>query len=75
MTCAQLGGACQVEFQADTFEEMARLSQEHGMEMMQQGDPAHLEAMKAMGLLMQDPGKMQQWMDEKHQEFNSLPES
>lgn len=33
MTCKQLGGACNHEFRADTFEEMAELSKSHGMEM------------------------------------------
>ena len=33
MTCNQLGGACNLEFRASTFEEMAGLSQQHGMEM------------------------------------------
>ena len=40
MTCKQMGGACEKVFQADTFEEMAKMSQEHGMEMMQQQDKA-----------------------------------
>ena len=38
MTCSQLGGACDKEFQAETFEEMAELSKQHGMEMFQQGE-------------------------------------
>ena len=38
MTCKQLGGACDQEFQAETFEEMAALSQQHGKEMFQQQD-------------------------------------
>lgn len=32
MTCKQLGGACDLTFQAETFEEMARQSQQHGLE-------------------------------------------
>lgn len=31
MTCKQLGGACDKEFHAQTFEEMAELSKQHGM--------------------------------------------
>ena len=45
MTCKQLGGACDKEFQANTFEEMAKLSKQHGMEMYQAQDAKHLEAM------------------------------
>ncbi|MFS4468741.1 hypothetical protein [Maribacter sp. 2210JD10-5] len=33
MTCKQLGGACDQEFRAYTFEEIAELSKNHGMEM------------------------------------------
>lgn len=33
MTCKQLGGACDKEFSANTFEEIAELSKQHGMEM------------------------------------------
>lgn len=33
MKCNQLGGACDFEFKADTFEEMAEQSKQHGTEM------------------------------------------
>ena len=73
MTCRQLGGACDYEFHGDTFEDMARQSQEHGRKMMDQGEPAHMEAMKAMGILMQDPEQMKQWMEDKKRMFSELP--
>lgn len=72
MTCRQLGGACDLEFQADSFEEIAQLSQKHGKEMFEQGDEAHLKAMQEMRELMQNPEVMQQWMDKKRAEFESL---
>ncbi len=75
MTCNQLAGACDKEFHAETFEEMAQLSQQHGAEMFQNGDAAHLKAMEAMKEMMQDPKAMQEWMEEKQEEFNELPES
>ena len=75
MTCKQLGGTCDKVFQADTFEEMANLSKKHGMEMFQAGDEAHLKAMNEMQKLMQSPGEMQQWFENKREEFNKLPES
>jgi len=73
MTCKQLGGACDLEFSASTFEEIAKLSQNHGKEMFQQQDPDHLEAMSKMMKLAQNPVKVQEWMEEKRKEFNSLP--
>ena len=72
MTCKQLGGACDEEFHADTFEEMAEMSKKHGMEMFQLGDEEHLKAMKAMQDLMQSPTGMQDWFNNKRKEFDKL---
>lgn len=74
MTCKQLGGACDIEFSANTFEEIAEMSKNHGVEMFQNGDEAHLEAMSQMKELMNDPNSMQKWMDDKRKEFESLSE-
>jgi peptide subunit release factor 1 (eRF1) len=74
MTCNQLAGACDKEFHAETFDEMAQLSQQHGTEMFQNGDEAHLKAMEQMKEKMSDPKAMQEWMEEKHKEFDALPE-
>lgn len=74
MTCKQLGGACDKEFHAETFEEMKNMSMEHGKEMFQKGDEAHLKAMESMKEKMQDPEAMQKWMEEKEKEFDALPE-
>ena len=74
MTCKQLGGACDTEFQAETFEEIAELSKQHGMEMFQQKDETHMRAMQEMGELMNDPEAMNKWMEKKRQEFEALSE-
>lgn len=72
MTCNQLGGACEKEFHADTFESMAEQSKKHAMEMFQNGDKAHLEAMNKMQELMKTPADMNEWFENKIKEFNSL---
>lgn len=74
MTCLQLGGACDLEFRANSFEEMAELSKAHGTEMFKKQDKAHLEAMGKMKVLMQTPGAMQEWFAGKQKEFEALPE-
>ena len=74
MNCKQLGGACDKEFRAETFEEIAQLSKQHGMEMFQIKDEAHLKAMSDIQALMQEPGAMQAWFDNKKKEFEALPE-
>ena len=73
MTCNQLGGACDLEFHAETFDEMAEMSKKHGMEMFQKGDSAHLEAMNKMKTQKQSPEAMKQWFDDKKKEFDALP--
>lgn len=71
MTCKELGGACDKEFTAATFEEIAEMSKKHGMEMFRQNDPAHLKAMHDMQQLMQSPESMSQWFEERRKEFES----
>ena len=73
MTCKQLGGACDKEFRANTFEEIAGMSKKHGMEMFQIGDEAHLKAMAEMQKLMQSPEAMKEWFENKRKEFDALP--
>lgn len=72
MTCNQLGGACDVTFSANTFEEIAELSKNHGMEMFQKQDAAHLEAIGKMQEMMKDPNAMQTWFENKRKEFDAL---
>lgn len=74
MKCSQLGGACDKEFTANTFEEIAELSKNHGMEMFQIKDEAHLKAMNEMQQLMQDANAMQEWFANKKKEFEALPD-
>ncbi len=74
MKCYQLGGACDVEFKAETFDEIVGISKEHGGEMFKIKDEAHLKVMREMKELMQTPGAMEEWFDKKRAEFESLPE-
>ncbi len=74
MTCKQLGGACDKEFQANTFEEISELSKQHGMEMFQAQDKLHLEAMFAIQELIKKPEALQEWIQNKKDAFDSLPE-
>ena len=73
MTCKQLGGACDKEFHANTFEEMAEMSKKHGMEMFQMGDEEHLKAMSKMQALMKSPEAMAAWFENRRGEFDALP--
>jgi hypothetical protein len=72
MTCKQLGGACDIEFHADTFESMAEQSKKHAMEMFQNNDKPHLDAMNKMQELMKTPDAMKIWFEKKKKEFDEL---
>jgi len=74
MNCKQLGGACEKEFQANSFDEIAKMSKEHAMEMFQKNDDAHLKAMNEMQELMKKPEAMNEWFENKKKEFEALPE-
>lgn len=74
MNCKQLGGACEKKFQANSFDEMADMSKQHGMEMFQKKDEAHLKVMSEMQKLMQRPEAMKDWFENKKREFDELPE-
>jgi len=73
MTCNQLGGACDEEFTAETFEEISVLSKNHGMAMFQKGDKAHLDAMEKMKEFSKTPGAFEQWLESKRAAFDALP--
>lgn len=73
MTCKQLGGACDKEFHAETFDEMAEKSKMHGIEMAKRGDKVHLKAMAKMKDMSQED--MRKWFEDKKKEFKALPAS
>ena len=74
MICKDLAGACDVEFHAETFDEMAEMSKNHGMEMMEQGDRAQIEAMGKMKDSMSDPKAMKEWFESVQNIFENLAE-
>ncbi len=74
MTCNQLGGACDHKIIGETFDEMAKKAQEHGMEMAANGDEAHIKVMEAMKESMNDPEAMKEWVEQRKKEFDALPE-
>ena len=74
MTCKQLGGSCDKEFYANSFEEIAGMSKQHAMEMFEKKDAEHLQAMNEMQELMKKPEVMKQWFENKKKEFEALPE-
>ena len=74
MICSQMGVSCDQEFIAETFEDMATMSQTHGKEIFSQQDENHLKVQNELMKLMKDPSEMKIWMDTKRALFDSLPE-
>lgn len=74
MTCKQLGGACDKEFSANSFEEIAEMSKRHGMEMYEKKDEPHMNSIKEMEELMKSPKVMNDWFENKRKTFAALPE-
>ena len=74
MTCKQLGGPCDQEFHAETFDEMVKMSQQHGIEMAEKGDEEHIKVMGKMREGMNDPEAMKEWIEKVRKEFEALPE-
>ncbi|MDX1319893.1 MAG: DUF1059 domain-containing protein [Oceanospirillum sp.] len=75
MSCRELGGACNQLFHAETFEQIAEMSKQHGIEMFKQQDAAHLDAMQKMQQLMSDPAAMEAWFESRREAFNELPDN
>ena len=71
MTCDELGGACSEVFSADSFEEISKLSQQHGQQMAQLNDGPHLAAMQEMMNLM-NQGGFEDWFADKKAIFESM---
>ncbi len=69
-----MGGACNLEFHANTFEEIAEMSKKHGLEMFQKNDEPHLKAMNEMQELIKSTKNMKDWFENKRKEFDGLPE-
>ena len=72
MTCKQLGGACEKEFTANSFDEISEMRKTHGTEMFQASDKDHLKALANMQELMKNPKTMGEWFENKRKEFDAL---
>ncbi|MBP9821828.1 MAG: DUF1059 domain-containing protein [Candidatus Pacebacteria bacterium] len=66
MTCAQMGGPCEMEMSADNWDAMVAA----GMEHLQANHPEMVEAMKT-----QTPEEMAKWSEEKKAVFDALPDA
>jgi predicted small metal-binding protein len=71
LTCRELGGPCDAELTADSFEEIAKKSRQHVIEQMQNGDKAHLAA--ASSMRSATPEQQKAMMAEFRRKFDEAP--
>ena len=76
MTCKQLYGPCDAFIHGQTAQEMMENSKKHAMEMAANGDPVHINAIKAMGQShkQMDEEAVKQWMEKFQNDFDTFPE-
>ena len=70
-TCRDMWGACDLEIQGETADEMGENCKAHVMEMIQAGDEDHQAAIASMMAL--SPEEQQEWIDGFKNGFDSLP--
>jgi predicted small metal-binding protein len=74
MTCKQLGGACDVQHQGKTADEVIKAQDRHLKEMVASGDEAHQSAAKDMKGRWKNPIAGMGWYRRVKREFAALPE-
>ena len=75
MTCAQLGGACDLPLTGSTADEVIHAQDRHLAEAVAAGDSAHLPAREAMRGRWKHPVKGLGWYRSVKRDFAALPET
>ncbi|WP_299037444.1 hypothetical protein [uncultured Pseudokineococcus sp.] len=75
MTCRQLGGACDVEHQGKTADDIIIANDRHLKEAEKAGDASHQLARDAMRARWRHPKKSLGWYRDVHRTFAGLPDS
>jgi predicted small metal-binding protein len=73
MTCAQLGGACDLPLQGATADEVIQLQDKHLKEAVAGGDAAHEPALNDMKGRWKRPIKGMGWYKNVKREFAAAP--
>jgi predicted small metal-binding protein len=74
MTCRQMGGPCDVAFQADTADEVIKAQDKHLKEMVAKGDETHSTALEAMKKRWRNPIRGMGWYMKTKKDFSALPD-
>ena len=74
MTCAQLGGACDLQLRGSTADEVINGQDRHLREAVASGDTTHQPALNEMKGRWRHPLKGMGWYKEAKRQFAALPE-
>jgi hypothetical protein len=74
MTCRQMGGACDAQFQGQTADDVIRADDSHLKEMVAGGDAAHQGALKRMQARWKNPVAGMRWYLNTRKAFAALPD-
>ncbi len=74
MTCRQMGGPCDADFQAKTADEVIKAQDAHLKEMVAGGDDTHQGALNQMQGRWKNPVKGMGWYVQTKKDFAALPE-
>ena len=74
MTCKQMGGPCDQAFHGDSADAVIKMQDKHLREVVERGDTAHEDALKAMKGRWKNPIKGMGWYRQTKKDFAALPE-
>lgn len=74
MTCAQLGGACDLALRGDSADGVIKAQDKHLNEVVAGGDSAHESALKEMKGRWKHPIAGMTWYKNVKRDFAALPE-
>jgi hypothetical protein len=74
MTCKQMGGPCDAQFQGNTADEVIKAQDQHLKDAVAQGDDTHQSALAAMQARWQNPTEGMGWYMQVKKDFEALAE-
>jgi predicted small metal-binding protein len=73
MTCRQLGGPCEFEFQGESADEIIKKQDKHLSDLVAQGDATHEQANTEMRSRWKRPISGMKWYRKAKSDFAALP--
>jgi predicted small metal-binding protein len=75
MTCRQMGGSCDAQFEAKTADEMMNHGAEHIRDWASKGDQPHQKTLQMMQETQKNPVAGKEWNSKFQRDFAALPDA